>query len=827
MLLLPPPLQNFRTQIPVSLKVFDFKTTYILIPIMKNIYLLFIAILSFSSLSAQLNVEYKSHVEYNEALNDIWGYTAPDDREYALVGLQQGVSIIDVTDTENPVIKGYAAGPSSTWRDIKTWGEYAYVTNETGAGLLVIDLSNLPNELTIDDYFYWEPEIPSLNGTLSAAHNIFIDEFGFAILAGTNLNGGGLIFIDVTDPGNPQYAGAGAATYSHDVFARDNKAYSSEIYGGNFAIYDISDKSNVSLIATQNTAANFTHNTWINDAGTVLFTTDEKSNAPIGAYDISDPGDIKELDQFRPLITLNEGVIPHNVHVWNDWLIVSYYTDGVIIVDGSRPDNLIEVGNFDTYIPTSTGFNGAWGAYPFFPSETILVSDRGNGCYILEPTYVRACWLEGKVTDAGTGASIDGVKIDIDSPQLNSGETDFLGNYATGQAVSGTFDVTFNHPLYQSLTTEAVLENGVVTVLDVQLTMLASQEVSGSVVNEADGTPIPFAPIYMLSDQLEYETTADANGNFSVQSVIENDYTIFAGEWGFINNSIDATISGGPANLTIELAKGYADDFIVDLGWTVDNTAVTGAWERAEPFGTSYNGNSANPELDIEGDVGNKCYVTGNAGTSSFDDDVDNGYTILTSPVMDLTNYNVPIVKYSTWFFNDGGNVDPNDTLVVSVNNGITEVVLETISESNGAWNDAVEYSLSDFIDITNSMTVSFYTSDQVGNNDGHIVESAIDGFSVFDDSPTALSAVFDENIIFDAFPNPFQNSFSINYQLDDFDGDAVLKIYNVIGQQVKMIEIENKSGSLEINNLQNKGIYFLQIELDGRVSKSLKIIKH
>ena len=120
-------------------------------------------------------------------------------------------------------------------------------------------------------------------------------------------------------------------------------------------------------------------------------------------------GNIQELDQFKPLITENQGVIPHNVHVWNDWLIISYYTDGCIIVDGSRPDNLIEVGNFDTYIPTTTGFSGAWGAYPFLPSQTVLVSDRGNGCYILEPTYVRACWLEGKVTDADTGDPINGV----------------------------------------------------------------------------------------------------------------------------------------------------------------------------------------------------------------------------------------------------------------------------------------------------------------------------------------------------------------------------------------------------------------------------------
>ena len=107
--------------------------------------------------------------------------------------------------------------------------------------LLVIDLSNLPNDLTDNDYYYWEPEIPSLGGTLSSAHNIYIDEFGYAILSGADLNNGGLIFIDVfSNPGNPEYAGAGVPVYSHDVYARDNRAYSSEISDGQFAIYDIS-----------------------------------------------------------------------------------------------------------------------------------------------------------------------------------------------------------------------------------------------------------------------------------------------------------------------------------------------------------------------------------------------------------------------------------------------------------------------------------------------------------------------------------------------------------------------------------------------------------
>ncbi len=793
--------------------------------IMKNIAVTLIVFLYASCSFSQLNMVYKSHVEYNESLNDVWGYAAPDNREYAIVGLRGGVSIVDVTDAENPVIKGYADGPNSTWRDIKTWGEYAYVTNETGGGLLVIDLSNLPADLTENDYFYWEPNIPELSGTLSAAHNIYIDEFGFAILSGANLNEGGLIFIDVTDPGNPQYAGAGAAVYSHDVYARDNVAYSSEIYLGHFAMYDISDKSNISLIATQNTASNWTHNAWLNDVGNILFTTDERPNAPIGAYDISDPGNIETLDQFRPLETLGEGVIPHNVHVWNDWLIISYYIDGCIIVDGSRPENLIEVGNFDTYIDSNTGFRGAWGAYPFLPSQTVLVSDIDNGLYILEPNYVRACWLEGNVTDAESDDPILNVQIEINSSQLNGANTNAQGNYATGQAIAGTFEVTFQHPAYETLVADATLENGEVTILNVQMTKLPNQPVSGSVVSENDGSPVPFAPVHFIGEILEYHTETDANGDFSLQSVLEDDYIIYAGAWGFVNDSIISTIEGSPANLTIELKEGYADDFILDLGWTITSTANTGIWERVKPKAFFYNNAPATPGADLPDDVGFKCYVTGNSGTVVTEDDVDNGFTLLTSPPMDLTDYIAPVVRYSAWFFNDG-NGTPNDALQIRVNNGITEVVLETITQSVGQWNTPSEIALNEFIDITGNMTISFYTSDQVNDSEGHIVEAAIDGFSVYDASPVSLSD-FSDDLSLLAFPNPFENEFSIIYSLNEFDTNATfLKIYTAIGQQIKSIKIEKAKGLLNINDLPSTGMYFLQIETRGKRSMVVKVVR-
>ena len=65
------------------------------------------------------------------------------------------------------------------------------------------------------------------------------------------------------------------------------------------------------------------------------------------------------------------------------------------VADASKPDNIIEVANYDTWLGADGDFNGAWGAYPFLPSGLTLVSDRQSGLYVVDVNYKRAARLEG------------------------------------------------------------------------------------------------------------------------------------------------------------------------------------------------------------------------------------------------------------------------------------------------------------------------------------------------------------------------------------------------------------------------------------------------
>jgi len=443
---------------------------------MSKLILCLVLLISTFTLSAQndfKNLELQSNLPFDQTLSDIWGYTDEDGREYALVGLRSAVAIVDITDPKDPQLISQIAGPSSSWRDIKTYEDHAYViTDQRGDGLHVLDLSNLPNPLDSTDHYFWSPILPELDSTqLSTCHNLYIEETsGIAYLAGCNVNGGGIFLVDVTNGDSLEYISALNREYSHDVYVRNDTVYSSAIFRGVFTIEDATDKQNTQVLAAQGTPFEFTHNTWLSDNGNVLFTTDERGNAPVGAYDISDLSDIKKLDEFRPIKTEGRGLIPHNVHVLDDFLVTSFYKEGVIITDASRPDNLIEVGNYDTNTEEDvSGFGGAWGAYPFFPSGLVVASDMQNGLFVLAPTYVRAAHLEGTVVDALSGMPLTDVQVQILSADPNRESSDAAGTYKTGQVTPGTFMVQFSKTGYETQEVEAVLVNGELTVLFVEL----------------------------------------------------------------------------------------------------------------------------------------------------------------------------------------------------------------------------------------------------------------------------------------------------------------------------------------------------------------------
>lgn len=256
--------------------------------------------------------------------------------------------------------------------------------------------------------------------------------------------------------------------YVHDCFVRGDTVWAAEIYNGRFSVIDVSNKANPVVLVRQETPDRFTHNCWLSDDGRYLFTTDEKTGANITSYDVSELDNIKQLDYYRS--SFNSGVIPHNTHVVGNYLVNSCYKDGVTIVDITRPDNMIEVGRFDTSpFLSEDGFAGCWGVYPYFPSGTIIASDIEEGLFVLTPNYQRACYLEGKVINQANNRPLINARVEIIGHDWYE-FSDITGSYKTGTADSGKYDIRFFLPgCITKIVKDVMLVPGAVTTLNVAL----------------------------------------------------------------------------------------------------------------------------------------------------------------------------------------------------------------------------------------------------------------------------------------------------------------------------------------------------------------------
>lgn len=396
-------------------------------------------------------------------MSDVWGYADEDGNEYAIVGLINGTSVLDVTDPSNITEVVRIPGPTSIWRDIKTWEDHAYIvhdyiTDGDYQGLLMIDLSSFD-----EDSVAWD--VYTLNDSLIRAHNIYIDDNGVAYLFGSNYGVGGALMLDVTTPMQPEYLGNFNEYYLHDGYTRNDTLWGGAIYDGNMYAIDVSDKANPFIMGDVTTPNAFTHNCWPSDDNKYVFTSDEVTDGTFAVYDVSDLGNIQFMDKIKS--SFSEPTIPHNTHVLGDFLVNSYYTDGLQIVNAKRKDNIIEVGRYDTSPDyQGDGYNGAWGAYPYLPSGNVLVSDRQAGLYVMQVDYIDAVYLEGNVTDATDQTNLADVKVEL---SFSTDWSDADGVYKTGTIDTGIFDITYSKFGYQVLEDTVHLQAGVTTIKDVEL----------------------------------------------------------------------------------------------------------------------------------------------------------------------------------------------------------------------------------------------------------------------------------------------------------------------------------------------------------------------
>ena len=430
---------------------------------MIRINILILCIISIFLVEGQVNMQYLGNLPFANKINDIWAYSPAIGEEYALIGSETSLYIVDVSNPSSPNLLFEIQGDTSVWRDVKTFEDHAYVVNEQGGGLLIVDLSNLPTSAP----FQYITQIDTFD--YQTAHNIFIDENGVGYLLGSNISNQGAFMIDLSGPNPfaPAFLGLYDDQYVHDAYARGDTLYTAEINNGTFSVVDVSDKQNPVVLARKTTSRAYTHNCWLSDDGKYLITSDEKPGAFIDIYDISNLNNIKLLDQYQS--SPGDSVIPHNTFFLGDYILTSYYRDGVSLVAATIKDNIVEVGSYDTSpFSSDQGFEGTWGVYPYLPSGNILVSDREEGLFILAPSYQRASYLSGTVFDTLNNAVVSNAQIEfIGTDYLKY--SSFNGSYKIGVKDSAFYDLRMTHPNCQTVIESGLLmETAIEKILNIE-----------------------------------------------------------------------------------------------------------------------------------------------------------------------------------------------------------------------------------------------------------------------------------------------------------------------------------------------------------------------
>lgn len=343
--------------------------------------------------------------------NDIWGWTDTNSgREFAIMGLTNGTSFVEVTDPYSPTYLGTLKTTEGTgnqaWRDMKVYRDQAYIVSDgNGAhGVQVFDLTQLLTASAADpnDPHYFS-EVGVYDGVTNA-HNIAINEdSGYAYVVGSSAASGGLHVLNLNGANGamPTFAGNFSDDgYTHDAQIVNYHGLDSDYAGREIAfasntdtltIVDVTDKSDMTQISrTGYEGSEYTHQGWLTDDHQFFFMNDElderRSDELIQTrtrvWDVSDLDDPQYLGYHDGVAA----TIDHNLYIDGDLIYQANYTSGlrVLKINDAATLDIEEWGFFDTYMADdAVTFNGAWSVFPYFESGSVLVSDRQGGLFVL------------------------------------------------------------------------------------------------------------------------------------------------------------------------------------------------------------------------------------------------------------------------------------------------------------------------------------------------------------------------------------------------------------------------------------------------------------
>jgi len=336
--------------------------------------------------------------------NDIWGWTHPTGKEYAIVGTETGTSFVDISNPTQPCVLGFLKThtTASLWRDIKVYNNYAFIVSEArGHGMQIFNLNqliNYPCSSSIRPF-----QATAHYSQFGSAHNLVINEdTGFAYSVGSTTCNSGLHVVNIQNPLQPTFSGCfGNDGYVHDAQCivyngPDSRYVGKEIcfcYNeDSLTIVDVTNKNTMTMISRKEyQGSQYTHQGWLLPNRKYLLLNDELDELENAVHNTRTMlWDVQDLR--NPILTDSyynvETVIDHNLYTKGNRVFLSNYCGGLRIYDTTAAANggkMKEIAYFDVAPDCSTTeFFGSWSSYPYFPSGNIVVNSIERGLFVVK-----------------------------------------------------------------------------------------------------------------------------------------------------------------------------------------------------------------------------------------------------------------------------------------------------------------------------------------------------------------------------------------------------------------------------------------------------------
>ncbi len=797
-----------------------------------------------SDAAVSRNVTLLAHLDNYAAYSACCSYVHSDGREYAILGTTTGTSIVNITNPSAPYEVAFIAGLGSSWREMKQYRSWVYITTEaTGGGVQIVRML--------------DPEHPILVRTYAVnfnhEHTVSVDSTrALLILNGTRQDAlqAGMRVLSLAEPENPVEVGTYAADYVHDSWVRNDTLYASGITSATMHVLDFSDPTQPYDIESWTYPGARTHSAETSRDGRYLYVCDEQNYGTMKVFDIAD----LSLHPMVRELTVNPLSIVHNVHVRRDTAFVAWYTEGVHLFDLHDPSMPVEWGWYDTYGGFSGGFHGVWEVSANFPSGTFIASDIENGLYIFRsnPQYGLVKVL---VRDAAL-APMTGVDV------AAVGESDSTRTQLRGTAglalAPGAHTLRVRKYGYTTAYLPVTVAVGSHDSIAVTLSTAPTGTISGAVRRDSDQAGIVGATVE--AEDTPRAATTESFGAYTLTGMMPETVRLLADRPGFVPQERTVTVQPG-GSMTQDwrlLRAAWYDSCDTDKGWSLSapgDNAIDGLWLRAIPVGSNVGASNksgpASPDPSLrapqhpepgEGGYGaagpvqpgddytpgsGYCFVTANglSGGDPAAGDVDGGRTTLTTPPLDISGMTEPTIAFRRWYYmNTPG--EPDSLLVDISRDGTTWVRMLNTHESHPEWH-LERMRVRDYIVPGGAVRVRFIAQDE---GVGSIVEAAVDDFELYDAAlhPTGVvdgpPSTTPPAILGAPYPNPTSHAATLSLTLRDAATVEVV-VYDVAGRKVATLyRGQAPAGNLELvwrgNDSKGRpaasGVYWIRATAGG-----------